>query len=178
MQGLGSFGTERDRDPLAHRLAMPAHSLRPAVVRPLAGCDQVPHAADVIRQPGAARRREADVVDRAVAAGDIQEGSAFGHGVDRAKESRHDLRLPGERVGRVDTDLSIGRRLRYQRRADIGVAADEAGIVGGDQLDPGSVDDPDQLGKFVQVPPVGKRRPAYYRHTKSNLHYLSFRTTE
>jgi thiaminase (transcriptional activator TenA) len=40
-----------------------------------------------------------------------------------------------------------------------------------------------RFGRFIgmvsgdenRVPPVGKRRPAYHRHTKSNLHYLSFR---
>ena len=177
MQGLGPFGTERDRDPLAHRLAMPADTLRPTVIRALAGGDQIPHAGDVVRHPGAARRRQADVVDRAVAAADIQEGSAFGHGVDRGHESRHDLRLAGQRIGRMNTDLSVCRGLRNQRRADIGVATDKAGVVGADQFDPGPVDDPDQLGKFVEVPPVGKRRPAQHRHTKSNLHYLSFRPT-
>jgi hypothetical protein len=59
----------------------------------------------------------------------------------------------------MNSDLGIFRRLRNERRADIGVAADEAGIVGADQFDPRSVDDPDQLGKFAQVPPMGKRRP-------------------
>ena len=174
MQRLGPFGTERDRDAVAHRLAMPADTLRPAVIGALAGGDQIPHAGNVVRHPGAARRRQADVVDRAVAAADIQEGSAFGHGVDRGKESRHDLRLAGQRIGRMNTDLSVCRGLRNQRRADIGVAPDKAGIVGADQFDPGSVDDADQLGKSVQVPPVGKRGTAQHRHTKSNPHSLSF----
>lgn len=177
MQGLGPFGTERDRDPLAHRLAMPADTLWPTVIRALAGRDQIPHAGDVVRHPRATRRRQADVVDSAVAAADIQKGSALGHGVDRGHESRHDLGLAGQGIGRMNTDLSVCRGLRNQRRADIGVAADKAGVVGADQFDPGPVDDPDQLGKFVEVPPVGKRRPAYHRHPKSNLHYLPFRTT-
>jgi hypothetical protein len=36
----------------------------------------------------------------------------------------------------MNADLGIFRRLRDQRRADIGVAADKAGIVGADKLDP------------------------------------------
>lgn len=60
----------------------------------------------------------------------------------------------------MNADTSVCRGLRNERRADIGVAADEAGVVGADQFNPGTVNDPDQLGKFVQVPPVGKRRPA------------------
>ena len=177
MQGLGPLGTERDRDPFAHRLAMPADTLWPTVIGALAGRDQIPHAGDVVGHPGAARRREADVIDRAVAAADIQKGSALGHGVDRGHESRHDLRLAGQRIGRMNADLSVCRGLRDQRRANIGVATDKAGVVGADQFDPGSVDNPDQFGKFVEVPPVGKRCPAQHRHAKANLHHHSFRPT-
>jgi len=58
---------------------MPADTLWPTVIRALASCDQIPHAGDVVLHLGAARRRQANVVDRAVSAADIQEGSAFGY---------------------------------------------------------------------------------------------------
>ena len=45
----------------------------------------------------------------------------------------------------MNTDLSICRGLRDERRADIGIAADEAGVIGTDKFDAGSVNDPDQL---------------------------------
>src|SRR3954466_2503817 len=112
VQGLGSLGTERDRDALAHRLAMPAYTLWPTVICALAGRDQISHAADVVRHPGASRRREADVVDRAVPTADIQKGPAFGHSVDRAKERRHDLRLAGQWIARMNANLSVCRGLR------------------------------------------------------------------
>ena len=148
-QGLGPFGTERDRDPVAHRLAMPADALWPTVIRALAGCDQIPHAGDVVCHPGAGRRRQADVVDRAVAAADIEEGSAFGYGINRGHECRHNLRLARQWIGRMNTDMSVCRGLRNECRANVGVAADEAGVIGADVLDPRSINDSDQLGQLV-----------------------------
>ncbi len=79
-------------------------------------------------------------------------------GLEGRDESRHDLRLAGQLIGRMDADQGIFRGLRNQRRADIGVATDKAGVVGADQFDAGSVDNPDQLVEFLEVSTVGKRR--------------------
>src|SRR5580704_17021426 len=83
----------------AHCLIVPADALWPSVITAFAGSDQVADTGDVVLHPGAARRLKTDVVDRTVAAADIHEGSALGHGIDRREESRHDLRLSGQRIG-------------------------------------------------------------------------------
>ena len=60
----------------------------------------------------------------------------------------------------TDADKRVLRGPRNKRRADKGVTADEAGVVGADQFDPRSINDPDQVLELVYVLPVGKRRPA------------------